>query len=67
MCLPSGQGGTVVLDSDDELPSFHRTVQMPGTFWRDAQSRAAGEGKTLHELVHNALDAEVSLFLTSEH
>jgi hypothetical protein len=45
--------------ADDELPQFHRTIRMPASLWQGVKERATQEGKTLHELVHDALDSEL--------
>jgi len=49
----------MTLPTDEELPQFHRTIRMPASLWQDVKVRAAHEGKTLHELVHDALDSEL--------
>jgi hypothetical protein len=46
-------------DGEDDLPQFHRTVRMPATLWQGVKARAAEEGKTLHEVLHDALDGEL--------
>jgi hypothetical protein len=53
----------MTLSTDDDLPQFHRTVRMPALLWQWVKERAAAEDKTLHELVHNALDEELATLI----
>ena len=48
-----------VSPEDDRLPTFHRTIRLPGPLWAAVKALAGREGRAVREVVHAALDAEL--------
>lgn len=54
-----------MLELDQRLPVFHRTVKLDAALWRAVKAQAKGSGISIRCVVDEALDAELPRLVTA--
>jgi hypothetical protein len=43
----------------DKLPTLHRTIRLPGQLWQDLKILGIRKGKSVRNIIHDALDSQL--------